>query len=153
MRALRELYRSIVSVIKWFPIIWNDRNWDYSYLLLMLEHKLLNMEQYFRNDGHYVGCEKDANTMKKTRLVIKRLIDDQYEDTSFIEYYEKWSDPIFSIDENGRLCLTYAGSNPKQDEQRSSDYRQCTAKMINLQEQDVNYLCDCVRKNLLKWSD
>lgn len=42
-------YDSIMSLIKWFRVIWNDRNWDQQYTYDILIHKLKLQRDYFKN--------------------------------------------------------------------------------------------------------
>ena len=36
----RDFIEGIKNLIKWFPIIWKDRNWDHSYIYEILKFKL-----------------------------------------------------------------------------------------------------------------
>jgi len=70
----------IKNLIIWFPIIWNDRWWDYAFLLLILRKKLQLMEDGFRNKAaclHEDGRHEDQ--IEQCLLVLDRLIEDDYE--------------------------------------------------------------------------
>ena len=45
--AYQDLCNGIKNLIYWFPIIWNDYDWDHSYLLKIEQHKLKSMLKYF----------------------------------------------------------------------------------------------------------
>ena len=38
----RDIAQGIKNLIKWFPIIWKDRNWDDSFIFDILQFKLQN---------------------------------------------------------------------------------------------------------------
>jgi len=48
-QKIRYFGNSIKNLIKWFPIIWNDRDWDHGYVEDMLLFKLNNMYKRFSN--------------------------------------------------------------------------------------------------------
>lgn len=72
-----NIYYGIQNLIAYFPVIWKDRDWDGNYLLELLEKKLSRMEHSIGN-GPFVNSKKDGINIKKTRLAVKRLIDDNY---------------------------------------------------------------------------
>ena len=51
---IRNLYYSIKEgipkLINWIPIIWKDRDWDYEFLLIILEHKITSMEKFYSSE-------------------------------------------------------------------------------------------------------
>ena len=38
------------NLISWFPVIWSTRNWDYTYLLLVMDKQMESMEKFFLSD-------------------------------------------------------------------------------------------------------
>ena len=62
---------------KWFKIIWNDRDYDYHYLLIILENKLKYMSKSFEKSPIEEG-EKISKDIEKLREAIERLIKDDY---------------------------------------------------------------------------
>jgi len=72
---MRNIINGISNLIYWFKIIWKDRDWDYSFLLTILKHKLESMEDFFLSeDVTSVGAEKEAFTIRKTKLVVDRML-------------------------------------------------------------------------------
>lgn len=57
----------IKNLIFWIPIIWNDRNWDYYYILKMLKHKL-----------KLIDSEQSCRYNKICQILIDRIQDDYY---------------------------------------------------------------------------
>ena len=77
---IRNLKEGIRNIIEWFPVIYEDRWWDYSFLYSILRKKLSLMEKGFREDGICLNSEKDAKKMKICVLLLDRLINDDYID-------------------------------------------------------------------------
>ena len=75
-----EFEEGIENIVEWFPIIYQDRWWDHSFLYSILRKKLEIMEKNFRCCGISTQAEKDADNMKKCILLLDRLINDAYID-------------------------------------------------------------------------
>ena len=43
----------IKNLIRWFPIIWSTREWDYAYMYEIERHKLKSMLKYFENNKYF----------------------------------------------------------------------------------------------------
>ena len=76
----RGIKQGTKNLVVWFPIIWQDRWWDHSFLYSILRFKLLLMEEGFRKRGHTVNHLKDAHNIKICKLLLDRLINDAYID-------------------------------------------------------------------------
>ena len=151
---LRRLRHSIKNVIRWFPLIWNDKDWDSLYLFKIMSYKIKNMEQYFRVHGHYVGCKKTAKEMELAYLLLKRLTDDIYNDIVFKEFDIKWGKANFSINDDGSLNVLYENEKTPEDKiELINDLEKAFDKEWQLKKQDVNYLFDLMKKKVLEWSD
>lgn len=108
----RNIDYGIMNLWQWKKVIWNDRLYDYEFLLIIMKKKLELMENHFRYDGHLVDHVKDANNMKKLILTLDRLIKDEY---------------IFNT------------SNYKEEEY--------------LIKQDLDYMCNIIKKHIRSWWD
>ena len=74
---LHDLGRGVKNLIKWFPVIWEDRDFDWYYMFKIMEKKLLEMEraEYF---SWHANSGKDAHRIKVCRLLIQRIQKDDY---------------------------------------------------------------------------
>ena len=66
-------------MIRWFPIIWSDADWDWEYLAVIMEKKLRWMSAGFQKYSRHTGAKKDARDMLVCAELIKRLRDDDFE--------------------------------------------------------------------------
>lgn len=85
-----KLPQGIKNLIRWFPIIWNDRDWDYAYLCILMETKLRQMSENFKNHGHTMGCDKHARQTLVCAEILKKLRDDEYMEKAQKIYGKNW---------------------------------------------------------------
>ncbi len=74
---IRNFFWKIVRFCQWFPVLWQDRDWDWGFILSILEYKLLRMQRNFQS-SHYVNHEKDIAQIQVARALIKRINADDY---------------------------------------------------------------------------
>jgi len=74
----RNLVYGVKNLYRWRRLIWKDRDWDHSYLLLVMAHKLGQMETYHRLNGHTVDAQRMAKQMRVAKKLCERIADDNY---------------------------------------------------------------------------
>jgi hypothetical protein len=116
-RKIDRIINNIKNLIVWFPVIWEDRQYDYAFMFAIFEKKLELMEKDTYN-WFSLGTEKDRKRIKTAKILCKRLAEEQV-------YYE--DNPIFPH--------TY--------------YKYTQVRT----DQDLNLLCETLRKYSLKWWD
>lgn len=70
--------RKIKNIVRWIPILWNDVDWDYSSLYLLVRSKIRFMRQHQLECGNHTDCEEVAGQMKIAEDALSRLIEDDY---------------------------------------------------------------------------
>jgi hypothetical protein len=68
----------IRNLIRWFPLIWRDRDWDYCYLADLMRFKMLRMADLQRRWGHHVGAERHARQLRICAALCQRISEDNY---------------------------------------------------------------------------
>jgi hypothetical protein len=89
---MRDKYRSIRNVIKWFPIIWKDRDWDDSFIFTILKFKLQNQAKYIGDQDRHTRAKRDAEIMRTCVRLIQKIQDEYY----YMEYMD-YEDRIFDF--------------------------------------------------------
>jgi len=89
---IRTIYRSIRNVIRWFPIIWKDRDWDSHYIFEILKFKLQNQAKYIGNQDRHTRAKRDAQIMTTCVRLIEKVQDEDYS----MEYMD-YEDRIFDF--------------------------------------------------------
>ena len=80
----KDFIQGVKNLYKWFPTIWNDRDWDGHYIYEILRVKLENQAYCIGNESRHVNSKRDVERM----LLCSRLIQIQQEDLYEIEYLD-----------------------------------------------------------------
>tara|TARA_R110000868_G_scaffold64476_1_gene193547 strand:- start:189 stop:593 length:405 start_codon:yes stop_codon:yes gene_type:complete len=80
LQKIRSLYSEIEAgiqnLIKWFPVIWKDRDFDHAFIEYLLQHKLQAIYNRFNDsDQTYVNweAEESAKALKALRICLTIL--------------------------------------------------------------------------------
>lgn len=84
MQILNNFIQGIMNLWYYRSVIWNDRWYDYSFMLRIWERKLQNISDSWK-DAHYEGCEADEDDIKQALFLIKMLIEDDFDMAEMIE--------------------------------------------------------------------
>lgn len=78
------IIRGVKNLIRWFPTIWKDRDYDHFYIYELLRVKLENQAVYIAGKDRHTTAQRDAEIM----MLAARLITIQQEDLYEMEYTE-----------------------------------------------------------------
>jgi hypothetical protein len=113
----RNFFGSIKNLIYWFKIIWNDRDWDWTFIYIILEHKLRAVAANERDFGVHTTSGRDARDITLAAALCKRIINDDYVEPAIgpwmkrikIRRIEKGKAPYFydfyMIEQDSRLLF------------------------------------------------
>ena len=137
MRWIRSMRTGFKNLFVWLPFIWRDRQYDQSFLLVMMAKKLKLMSEF----NAYWSCNfpKEQKRMKIASLLAKRLVDCEYICNAPIDYECKFNEG--SLDVKRILLPTCIGI-----------YRDRNYEDI-LQRQDLDMLCEILKKRAFYWWD
>ena len=155
-----ELKCGIGNLIKWFPVIWKDRNWDHTFIYRILRHKLHLTEQFIRHYGIHANNIQDADRMKICVILLDRLIKDEHFEMAFKSFHKKWGysdwkfEKVEGESELSRLKLTYPAIKTDEDEKlNQKDFKRACDYEDFLRERDLDYLFSTMRKYIQGWWD
>ena len=156
---ITNIITSIKNILRWIPIIWIDRDWDHTFLYIILQFKLSNMERYLRKYGHSINSEKDADRIKTCTILLKRLLDDEYHDMVFKKHNEKWGELNFhwvetNDDKYSKLETERQNVVTEKDKKMErNEYNNLIQVENNLRQQDIEYLFETIKKYHQGWWD
>jgi len=78
----KEIIQGVKNLIRWFPTIWKDRDYDHFYIYELLRVKLENQAVYISHKDRHTTAQRDAEKM----MLASRLITIQQEDMYDMEY-------------------------------------------------------------------
>ncbi len=157
--APRNIKYGIENLIQWFPVIWKDRDWDHCFLYMILKYKLERMEKAFHSNKAMGLCSnKEAKKMRLCINLLKRLIEDEYNENASIEYHKKWGRPKFNWipvdDECSSLEITHEKVKTEEDKiQEKKEFHRICDHEKNMRKQDIEYLFKYMSKHIEGWWD
>lgn len=153
----RNIKRGIKNLIKWTPVVWKDRDYDYQPLLEMMKFKLENMEDFFRNKGIAADAEERADEMKVCIDLLDRLINDVHFKEAYDAFHEKWGEGKITFEDEGEYCkmdINYSKVKTPEDEEEKNKDLMHSAKMEDIKRKnDMRDLFDTLYGKLLTWWD
>ena len=150
----------IENLINWFPIIWQDRNWDHYFIYVILKKKLALTEYQIRKYGHHTRAEEDADNIKVCINLLSRLIKDEYFENAFTKHDKKWGQAEFRWEDcknEPDFCEVHIDrENVKNDEDKKKErkeFNKASKHEAKLREQDLDMLFSNMRKYIQSWWD
>lgn len=93
---MREFIEGVKNLIKWFPVIWRNRDWDHTFIYDILMFKLEQQAAYIGGKNRHMSAKRDAEIM----LLCTKLIDlssNEFYDMEYMNYNESdfnWLDVL-----------------------------------------------------------
>lgn len=84
---IKEFKSSIKKLIRWFPIIWKDRDWDDHYIWEIMKNKLRWQAKYIGDRDFHTRAEMDARRMRVCANLIDKVQNEFYS-SEYMDYHE-----------------------------------------------------------------
>lgn len=140
----------IKKILKWIPIIWKDRDFDYIFLLEVIRFKLKSMEEFFNSKyAMSMNSNKRAEEIHKCILILNRIIDDDYIEIAFKHHNKKWGELNFK---NNKFSCPNANTEEEIKQEHKERFRLYKHSDILL-DQDIDYFFKLLRKHFRSWWD
>lgn len=161
VHPFKKFYWNIKNLIIWFPIIWNNRYWDYYYLIRIMRFQMLKMADFFESDN---TVSRDIeNNAKRIRTVIK-LMDKVYEEDYAFEYLDQIEDlygkrkfesyPVENNPQLKKLSIEYTNDYSNEELKRIDKHeKELFLKSHEKQEKAHRILWKMIEQNIRKWWD
>ena len=78
MYRIRNFIKSIKNLIRWFPIIWKDKDWDDHFIWEILKTKLKHQADYISKHDRHTTSQYDAQKMRLCISLIEKIQDEFY---------------------------------------------------------------------------
>ena len=75
---MRGYLNRFKKLIRWIPIIWKTRDWDYIYLLILIRHQLEDMIKYSESVDIHEGQLRIEDEMHICVSLIKKIENDKH---------------------------------------------------------------------------
>lgn len=84
---MKNIITGIKNLIKWFPIIWKDRDWDDHFIFDILKFKLINQAKYIGYHNRHTTAKRDAEIMMLCVRLIEK-VQSEYYGSEYVNYHE-----------------------------------------------------------------
>ena len=153
-----NFYVGVRNIIRWIPILYKDRDWDYYYLLSVMRFKMCNINNYLKKHQSFEGVEVEIERIDRVVAALDRLINDQYDDQCLESVYKKYGERTMYIkkidDEHSQLDFLY--ENVK-TEQQAADYnrefKQALEQAEVMRKNDAKIVFRTIEKYGRNWWD
>jgi hypothetical protein len=140
----------VSNLISWFPVIWNHRNWDSHYTLIVLKKSLTDLRKVIDDNKTHVGYEKDVKRMTICIECLNRIIADEYHENAFKHHDRKWGELRTWFEEYSentcQMIFHRPNANTKNEvEQERKECRRCLEHKRMLEKQDIEVLFDTLK--------
>ena len=88
---IKEFRSSVNKLIRWFPIIWKDRDWDDHYIWEIMKNKLRWQAKYIGDRDFHTRAALDAKRIRLCANLMDKVQDGFYSG-EYMDYHEsKWN--------------------------------------------------------------
>ena len=155
-------FMAVKNLVRWFPVIWEDKDWDDYFIYKILQFKLKNQAEYIGGRYWRTRAKRDAEKM----MTCVRLIDkmnDEYYGMEYMDYYDynfNFGNPSFEIDVTKDELDTYFAMYPLTYKKVQAQYgdtkdRSSTGLLMGMdrQEKARKLLFKILEQNIECWWD
>lgn len=141
----------------WYSIIKADRDYDWAFLLAILEFKMRRMSKAITYDGTTVTASKRGRELLVCAILCKRIREENYNDTSWLfkEIYGELEMLREPLGASGSVRVTMEWTKARKDtmehQRASKEYVRMSRKAELQQQRDIDYLFDTMKRKLLGW--
>lgn len=143
----------INNLIKWFPIVWKNRDWDHYFIYVALRHKLRLTEEHIRVHNNHTTAQQTAKKIKICVNLLDRLISDVHHDIAFKNHDKKWGTPEFNWKDAPCLITRKNVKTIEDKEKERKDFKRCCEHEQYLINQDKEMLFKIMNKYITDWWD
>ena len=154
-----DIHQGIKNLIRWFPVIWKDRDWDHWFIYEILRKKLKLTEDFQRDHGICVSHKEIAQKIKVCRVILDRLSKDEYLENALIPHEKKWGDLDLKFDDvpGSNYCemrSVWSKAVTEEDQKQAGiEFSRAGVQSNASQQQDLDMLFRNMRKYILEWWD
>lgn len=82
-----SIKQGIKNLIRWFPVIWKDRNYDHQFIFEILEFKLAEQSKYLKSNDRHVSTARETEKMDLCVRLIRKIKSDYY-GMEYMDYHK-----------------------------------------------------------------
>ena len=146
----KEIKEGVRNIKSWLPIIWKDRQYDYSFLLTIMIHKLILMSEFFNSDETYSADAKlYAEQIKEAGAMLNYINNSEYEGSAMEPYYKAYPSDYDISDFDSFIASVNKELTAEQKELFDKSFKDIDKK-YNLA---MEIFCNIFKEQLRSWWD
>lgn len=102
----RDFANGVKNLIRWFPTIWKDRDWDDHFIWNIMIQKLKFQSKYIGDRDFHTRAKRDAEVMVTCVKLMERIKEDYY-GMEYFDYHEFESEFVPTTLSNGENGYEY----------------------------------------------
>lgn len=146
-------FENVRRLFSWIPVVWKIRDYDYGYLFNVMEFQLHNMEKCMRNNAYHVNSDKTGDSLKKARLLLKRINSDDYLENALIPVDKRYGKYDFVITNCGINQKFERDLTKREKIEFEKAFRRAGKHSNKMLEQDEELFFKHIKKHYKKWWD
>ena len=158
---MRTIISRIKNLIRWFPVIWNDQDWDSEYTLDILLKKLEHQRDFFLSkETHLANSWETADEIDIAISKLRRTRDswEYYEQPANDELDKKWGIGVMRTEKYGVNCREIIFDRefiktPKDEAKYKKEFNTKLAKAREEYDKDKAEAYLYLATNIDKWWD
>lgn len=169
MYRIKQFIKRIKNLVRWFPIIWKDQDWDDWYIFEILKFKLKNQAEYIGYHDRHMSAKRDAEIMMLCVRLIEK-VQSEYYGLEYQDYHKSELKLVDSKTHPGTYKMDFVELSENFDEyfkKYPRIYKKCTKfpfhrtdkfgiafNMATLNEERAfNLLFKILKENIRRWWD
>lgn len=148
-----DLTYGVKNLIRWFKIVWKDRDYDANYILYALLFKIQKTRELTERNQRHVGYEVDVTNMRRCEVLIENLIEDDYTERCGFDHDRvkiDWS-PVKEGEfaDHDMFQMDNIHENPQTEEELAEIFKNAR----DLLKSEKSELFTILDQNILQWWD
>jgi len=150
-----------IKSIQYSIILWSDFDWDYSYILVMLQYKLKRTRLQIEENDLVVSAPQQIAQIKHAEDLIQAYFDDNFCEELYKAHEEKWGDgkmeftPVpNSTPAVSTMDIRYPKANTEEEvEQADQERHEIYKKHEKAKQECLDEIFQHIRKHIESWWD
>lgn len=83
----KDFMNGVKNLVRWFPVIWKDRDWDDHFIWKVMMQKLKFQSKYIGDNDRHMSAKRDAEIMM-TCVRLMEKVKEEYYGMEYMDYQE-----------------------------------------------------------------
>jgi len=160
-RPFTKTFWWLIKSIQYSIFLWGDFDWDYAYILLLLQYKLKRTREHILDDNIILRSEEVAAQIKHAEDLIQNWRDDNWCEDLQEAHDKKWGERVNlsePVDVGGQTLFSWEMSRekattPELKDQEKKEQRAIYDKQNEAKQKNIDELFSHLHEHIQEWWD